>query len=175
MLRFATLNVKQGFTELAPSVGNHVHPASQTPVLIASNLHLMEEEVDMLFGEEEHAAITTLRVVKNGEPCGTQNAVKIFTMLLAVFVPLTAQLACLILVSHAKSKPMEEVLDIPLNAPLIKKRMELFATLLAKLASLVMAQSAGNNAPQAQVIVVDCVSTKQRLAKALFLIWPKVV
>ena len=92
MLHFATLNATQGFTELAPSVGNRVHPASQTPVLIASSPHLMEEVVDMLFGKEENVVMTTLRVVKNGEPCGTQNATTISTMLLAVSVLLTAQL-----------------------------------------------------------------------------------
>ena len=171
MQNFATLNVTQGFTELAPSVGNHAHQASQTPVLIASSLHLMEEEADMSFGAQVNATTTTLRVVKNGEPCGTQNAVPISTMLLAAYVLLTAQLACLMLVSHVKSKPMEEELETLLYAPLIKKRMEHFATILAKRVSLVMGQSAGNNALQAQLIAVDCVSTQQRLALTMLKKW----
>lgn len=131
---------------LAPFAGNPALQSSQTLELTALSPLLMEEASVTQYGTRTSATERTLRVARNGELSGILNAKRASTTLDAAFVPLIAQQALLILVSHAKRIPMAEEQDTPWDALQDSRCLALSVILLAKKVTRVMAPFAGRNA-----------------------------
>lgn len=90
MVPFAILTAKMATTGSALFAGRDVLQDLLTLEVTVSNLQLMEEVLDTLFGITISANMKTLRVVKNGVLFGTLNVEKASTILDAVFAHPTA-------------------------------------------------------------------------------------
>ena len=108
MVPFAILIAKMATMGSALFAGRDVLQDLLTLEVTVSNLQLMEEVLDTLFGITISANMKTLRVVKNGVLFGTLNVEKASTILDAVFAHPTALNTQSISVFHAKRTLMEE-------------------------------------------------------------------
>jgi hypothetical protein len=127
----------------------------------------MAEVLVIQFGARAVAKVITPRVVKNGDLYGIPNVERVSTMPPAVSAHPTALMVKPILVSHAKSRPTVEVLDILLVAVPMKKSKVLFAINLAAKVIQAMVQSVGRNALLARLLVVVFALTTQVNALAM--------
>lgn len=127
----------------------------------------MVEELDT------HSGITTsvnkkiLRDVKSGEPFGIPNAEKASTTLDAVSAHLTVLSTQSILEFLAKKTHTAEAGVKSLAAHQALRNQEPYATLLAKLAITVMAQSVGKIAQQVNILAVPSAQTQPMHAPRL--------
>ena len=93
--------------------------------------------------EEEEDSSLNVKIVKNGDSYGSQNAKKITMHLDAVFAMLNAQTACGILVLLATRKLKVVVWAILSLAEMIKTKSFYYATLNVKRVGMVLDQFAG--------------------------------
>jgi len=93
MVSFAILNVMMDTTVLAQSAGKDAQTSSEMMVLSATSLIHMAEVLDMLSGVKAPATMITLKDVRSGDLCGTQDVTTTSTTSHAASAHLTAHLA----------------------------------------------------------------------------------
>ena len=85
MVLFAILTAKLDMLELDPFVGKVVQVDLEMMELFVPSLRLMEEELDTLYGVQDHAIVNTNKDVKNGDLCTIQDVEQDLVQLDVVF------------------------------------------------------------------------------------------